>query len=134
MKVANCKYLKSVEIGQTIYLEPTGNFARMRNTGEPIEAVVTKIGKKYFYVESKNSYLWIDKFPLDGGDAYSQNSNGGYNVYESEEVFRNKIEMSRKRKEIDVYFRSAIYCGKLSDEAVKKIHNILSDEGVLVLR
>lgn len=131
MKVANCKYLKSVEVGQTIYLEPTGNFARMRNTGEPIEAVVTKIGKKYFYVESKNSHLWIGKFPLDGGDAYSQNSNGGYNVYESEEVFQKKIEMTRKRTVIDNYFRYAYHCGNISDEAAEKIYDILSSEGVL---
>lgn len=134
MQVANCKYLKSVEVGQTIYLEPTGNFSRMRRTGEPIAAVVTKIGKQYFYVESKSSHLWIDKFPLDGGDAYSQNSNGGYNVFESEEMFHNKIELNRKRKEIDFCFRSMFSCGKLSDEAVEKIHNILSNEGVLALR
>jgi len=48
-----------IQVGQTVYLEPTGNACRYSK--EIIETKVTKVGSKYFEVENKRSKFDIGK-------------------------------------------------------------------------
>lgn len=61
--------LKGIYVGQTLCLTEIDNRNRY-NTVTPKEATVTKVGKKYFYVQGYNEL----RFHLDSG----RQENGGY--------------------------------------------------------
>ena len=132
MEVKNCKNLEFVEVGQTIFLSPAGNFARRYPKNTLIEAVVTKIEKKYFYLKSQtDKFVETYQFPLDGGNTYDHDSNSGYNVFSSREKFMKDAELTRRKTEISAYFNRSAYCGIISEDAVNRIYDILESEGVL---
>ena len=80
--------------GQTVYLRPTGNYARHWD-GKPIQAKVHHIARQYFYVEihayRSTRFRRKDFTCADLGDC-----NGGYVIYPTLEAFQDAVEWECK--------------------------------------
>lgn len=132
MEVKNCRTIQSVEVGQTIYLKPVGNAQRVRGDTSILEATVTKVGKKYFYVEGAGIWGREHRFTVDGGDGYDHDRNYGYVPYESLTAYKADLRYNEKMLQLRKYFSSTYTPTSWpSMEAVEKIWEILAAEGKL---
>ena len=133
MKILNCQTLQNVEVGDVVYMRPTGN-ARYWHPRQPyVKGVVTKIGRKYFTVDRgldgvRNTC--VEKFTLDGARCVN-NDNYGYILYASQGDFERDTERDQKFSEIRSYCGKSVRNKELSYEAICRIHEIMRQEGVL---
>ena len=134
MVIQNCKTLKAVEIGETVYMRPTGNARFWHGTQIPyVTGIVTKIGRKYFTVNRGRDGIHggtEEKFTIDGAQCVNDD-NYGYILYGSKEAFERDAERERKLCEIKTYFCHSIGVKALSYEGVCKVYDILKEEGLL---
>lgn len=74
-----------IEIGQEVIVVGIGNNARYKT---PIhKAIITKIGRKWFYVSTEGVYVGRDnKFSLEDGRSDGKGYSPDWCVYESEEA------------------------------------------------
>lgn len=123
--------MKDVKVGDTVYLLPVGNADRYTKhlpAEEKLqEATVTKVGRKYFY---------LDKHPLDKfGNRYDEDHRGyyqdvseysaNYEVYLSKQALVDKHERERLAKSIG----NVIYLG-LSLDQLRRISEIINETEV----
>ena len=109
-------------VGKSVVLYPTGNNVH-RHRHEPLEGIVSKIGRKYFYV----TYNQLDKparfrqedFCSDNPD----DCNAGFEIFESMEECLQTLEYREKLLAIRMYFLS--FSNNPSREAVKQICDLL---------
>lgn len=129
MEVKNCRTLKSIEVGQEIYLKPQGN-AKRYSGGAMIKGYVTRIARKYFYVALGIPGGSEHRFTIDGGDGYDHDNNYGYIPYQSKEIYNADVRYNSQMLEIRKYF-SGIYSPSNwpSMDAVEKIYDILVQDG-----
>ena len=77
-----------IELDQTVWVKPIGNNARRNMNTDPIEATVSKIGRKYFELTATDpGRAWTfrgEKFHLDGGCIKTDYA-AGYKVYETKQ-------------------------------------------------
>lgn len=86
-----------MKAGDTVYLNPMGNARRFRG-GDAIETKITKVARKYFYVDYYDNRFLIENMKHDNGDYSSQ-----YECFLSEKEIqehkeRNKLSDEIKRK------------------------------------
>lgn len=114
--------------GMTVFLQPTGNNLRGW-TGEPIQGTITKIGRKYFYVQKEN-IVWREyRFDLNTFVYDDSDSNAGYIVYPDEESFNRAQEYRKMLQRIRTYF--GCWTNEPSYACVKKIFDFLVEDGQL---
>ncbi len=134
VQITNCATIKSVEIGDVVYMVPVGN-AKYWHPNQPyVKGVVTKIGRKYFTVDRGFDGIANkreEKFALDGADCVADNY--GYILYPSEEAVGADQRKEMQLGEIRRYFSSTFGYKRaaISCEAVEQIYNILKKEGLL---
>ena len=100
------------EKGQEVYVAPHRD-TRLK----PYNGVVKSIGKKYITVTTK----WgIEKFDLES----LLNINwSAYQLFESEEDYRKKVDMKKKVMLINQNIRKIL--SKLSDEEIDRLYNLI---------
>jgi|WetSurMetagenome_2_1015567.scaffolds.fasta_scaffold695503_2 hypothetical protein len=110
-----------LQIGQKIYVKRFN--ARNREADDIREAIINKIGKKYFYL---NEYPWV-KFSISEMRDIS-NYASDYGIYLSEQEIKDEKEYFEKLKFLKDTFD---YCrGKknFTLDQLKKICNIINNE------
>ena len=99
--------------GDIIYLKPIGNAARWSEQIQ--EATITKVAKKYFYVQpSFYGRFYIDSMAQDNGEYISN-----YEAYLSMQDIADEKELNENLRWIEKYYHAA----SLSDS--RKIIEIL---------
>ncbi len=123
--IINCRTIRNIVEGQFVYLIGEGNYKKY----PPRTGVIEKIGNKYFYVRVNAGIL--EKFDLDGGTCVN-NYNYGYLVFASEKAYEEYKEAELSYHDIMMYFHdNGFYRNLLSNEAIKKIYEIMKEEGAL---
>jgi hypothetical protein len=113
-----------LEIGQKVYLAGVGNNAR--RTDNLKEAIITKIGRKYFYVYVSNREYAYDINTYQQHYLPSDDSNGGYKLYFDKEAYETEKEKYALIDEIRKYFdKSATTIYKELD--INTLRSIKSD-------
>lgn len=106
-----------IKVGQKIYLKPIGGQAWRTNKIK--EGIVSKVGKKYFYLEGfYQKRFFIENLRHDAGD-YTANWQGYFSLEEIE----NEKEQIRLFSFISERFRH--YSTPLSLEKLQAIYNII---------
>lgn len=87
-----------IQEGQTVYISPTGNAAR-REDEELWEGTISKIARKYFYVDTKRGSFYTPRFERETFDSSCpEDCNSGYTVWESKESW---YSFQDAKKELD---------------------------------
>lgn len=129
MEVKNCRTIHTIEVGQEIYLKPTGN-AKSYYAGSMIKGYITRIARKYFYVALGIPSGSEHRFTIDGGDGYDHDNNYGYIPYQSREVYDADVQYNSRMLQIRKYFNSVYSPSNWpSMEAVEQIYTILVRDG-----
>ena len=75
-----------IQEGQPVYLTPLKNAARNWDGKEPLEGVVTKIARKYFYVETNPRSFYTMRFERETFESSCpEDCNAGFVIWESKE-------------------------------------------------
>jgi hypothetical protein len=107
-----------LKVGQTVYLEPTGN--AVRYSKDIIETKVTRVGRKYFEVQNNRCKFDIENM-YDVSNCYSN-----YNVYLSMQ----EIEDKNEKIELNKFFSDlfAGYCDSgLSLEQLRAMKKVADE-------
>lgn len=115
-----------VKVGQTVYLYPYGNAKYRYKENKAIQATVTKVARKYFYVmrDGFSRACMEEAFNLDDFSYYDkQQSNGGYYIFPDKESLCEELAHDAMRREIFHYFSSPLK--DLTHSQVKQIYDIL---------
>ena len=110
-----------IKVGTKVWVEPSSNH-RTEEEREPYETTVTKVGHKYFEIES----IFRTKFNLSNGKQGNW-SNYASTVYVDKQVLIDKIEQENLAKEIKSLFNGF---GKLtySLDTLRKIKTIIDND------
>ena len=123
--ITNCRTIRNIVEGQLVYLVGEGNYKKY----PPRSGVIEKIGNKYFYVRVNAGIL--EKFDLDGGRCVND-YNYGYLVFASEKAYEEYKEAELSYHDIMLYFHdNSFYRNRLSNDAIKRIYEIMKEEGAL---
>lgn len=107
-----------MEVGQKVYLEPTGD--NKRYSKEIEESRISKIGRKYFTLEDKYyGRFFIESMTQDGGQYIS-----GYNAYLSLQEIEDKREAQRLFAEIKEVFSG--FSTEIPLSKLKEIEQIIN--------
>ena len=123
--------------GMEVWMEPTGNNARMYS-GKPWRGEVTSIGRKYFYVSTTDSRHWRDiKFEIDTFRCL-YDDNAGFILYPSYEAFVAEKTRRRKIMEIESAMQYARNHNNIPGtrsiptcETIDSIYQLLRNEGLV---
>lgn len=115
--------IKSISIGQNVFLVGTGNYKNY----PPRYGAIEKIGKKYFYINVGSNW-GLEKFDIEDGSAVND-YNYGYLIFENEEAY-NKYKLAESSfHDIYMYFHdNSFYRSKLSFETIEAIHKLIYSE------
>ena len=86
--------MKKIILGQRVWVIPMNN--ELRYDPNPFEAIVTKIGNKYFEIEAPKRHF-SNKFNIDTLKEKTEYSSD-YFVYESKQAWLDKEETLRLKK------------------------------------
>lgn len=111
-----------LEVGQTVYAIPTGNLCRYYG-GTVKKAIISKIGRKYFYVDIDGVYqvAKIDKKSMRGEGGLI---NSAWLVFTSMHEIEERKEKQELTHFLYRYFRDEMH-KKLSLEKLRLIKNIV---------
>lgn len=115
--------------GKTVWLVPTGNYARIKSA-KLEEARVIKIARKYFYCVIVGWEKFPIKFSLEDFSSVCEDCNGGYDIYATPEMYVQKTEFDAMYSEVSSYFRN-FGTQKPSFSTMSKITTLLYGEGVM---
>ena len=133
IEIKNCMTLKSVEVGDTVYMRPTGNARFWHSKEKLVRGIVTKIGRKYFMVDRGIDGIrnqCVERFTIDGAECVNDD-NYGYILYSSEEEFARDTERDQMFSEIRKYFGQSFRKKDPSYDAISKIYQIMKGENLL---
>lgn len=105
-------------VGKTVFAKPIGSYNRDWGI---IECKVSKIGKKYFYVDDKcieNNRFFLSNMLHDSDTSPS------WKIYLSIDIIKKEDEDQKLLSEVSGYFR-ANGCAKLSVDQLTKIKEII---------
>ena len=108
-----------LEVGQEIFLKPTGN--AVRRNSEVREAKITKIGKKYFEVDILRTRFSIETLCQDNGE-YSSD----YKGYLSRQEIIDEAERNSLYRQICEFFRYGSTNVSLSTDQLRQISRIIT--------
>lgn len=117
--------------GQTIWLSPGGNYARLyRSVPMPIKATVASVKRKYFYVKPDASRDEI-KFDKETGASVLEDCNSSWTIWETEEAYRNAIEKAKLLTAVERAMRDYRTADRLSLGQVRGLYRILDEAGAI---
>lgn len=126
--------IKDFKVGQTVYVELTGNASREKSTEECIEEwEITSVGRKYIKACKKESGILRFETTFEYNDCYERFVDKtdycvNYILYTTMQEIEEKHEKSRLFREIEERFRYGSQ-KDISLEQLRAIHGIL-DGGV----
>lgn len=117
-----------IEVGQRVYLVGTGNAAV--KPARLITGKITKIARKYFYVEGEQ-YIWGKeaKFLKDTFYCYDHDNNFGYEIYPSKEAWEHEVDYETKTYQVLNALKRHDY--KLQYSSLISIYNLLVQDGLI---
>ncbi len=124
--------IKDFKVGQTVYIELTGNVKRGKSGNELIEEwKISRVGKKYIYAKKSD---WGNEiaFLKDGryGNQWFEKTNYcvDYILYPTRQELEDKLEKERLFDEVYGFFRRYDAIEKITLEQLRQINQILSEE------
>jgi len=118
--------------GQTVWLSPNGNYARIYKHLElPVEAQVESVKRKYFYVRKGDNRNDLIKFDKETGENVSEDCNASWTVWPSRQDYLDAREHDDKIQAIQAAMRSYRVGGLLTLDHVRRIHDVLLDAGAI---
>ena len=129
MQLTTIEDFKSIPLGTEIYAIPTGNNAR-RWDGEYITFKLTSVKRKYIgLTRYSREAMYV---PSSGATKQEVSSgygnNAGYKFFGSEDSIARYVEISKKRGELTSTTVQLGFVGRLTDEQVLKILDILEEK------
>lgn len=124
--------IKDFKVGQTVYVELTGNASRGKTAEQCIEEwEITSVGRKYIEVGKRS-----ERCGIVGKTLFEYRENYGrfvqktnypidYIIYETREEIERKFEKAKLLNEVETFFRDWSKPKKLSIEQLKRIKEIL---------
>lgn len=114
-----------IKVGQELYIMPVGNL--VRPYGKNIrKGVVTKIGRKYLYVEIEGVYCGEDGARFDKETLRSESEyNSPWLAFRSMQEIEDREEASRLREEFQKFFNWGGKSHKLTLKQLKAIEKIM---------
>ena len=124
--------LKDFKVGQTVWVQLTGNEARGKHGDELIEEwEVVTVGKKYIHAKKKGYFYptVFEKREYGYYEKFVQKTEGcvNYILYASKAELEEELEHSRLSNEISQVFRGYGFNRKFSLEQLRKIKAIISE-------
>lgn len=129
--------IKDFKVGQTVYVELTGNASREKTAEQCIEEwEITSVGRKYIKACKKES----DVFRFETTFEYRENYGRfvektdycvDYILYPTREELERKFEKSKLLNEVELFFRDWGKPKRLSIEQLKRIKEILEEKEVI---
>lgn len=129
--------IKDFKVGQTVYVELTGNASRGKTAEQCIEEwEITSVGRKYIKACKKESGV----FRFETTFEYKENSKRfvqktdccvNYILYPTRQEIERKFEKSKLLNEVETFFRDWSKPKKLSIEQLKRIKEILEEKEVI---
>lgn len=126
--------IKDFKVGQTVYVELTGNASRGKSPEQCIEEwEITSVGRKYIEASKKGSDLISFKAVFEWSDDYKRFVektiySPRYILYPTRQEIEEKHEKSRLFRDIEQRFRYGSQRG-ISLEQLRAIHGILDGGG-----
>lgn len=114
-----------IEVGQEVVLEPTGNYVRIYNE-KPQKGRITKIARKYFYVDL--GPRWLAKFELETFNGYDQDNNAGWIIWPTEEAYNRAKELDKKLEFIRKFFQYRYRAEAIAPEIVDQVYELITTE------
>lgn len=130
--------IKDFKVGQTVYVELTGNASRGKTPEQCIEEwEIAFVGRKYISAGKRHETLGIV-----GETTFEYRENYGrfvcktdccvdYILYETRQEIERKFEKSKLLNEVGTFFRDWGKPEKLSIEQLKRIKGILDEKEVI---
>lgn len=126
--------IKDFKVGQTVWVELTGNASRGKAAEECIEEwEIVSIGRKYIKA-GKRGYgkIWREE-TFEYRENYGRfvqktNYSIDYIIYKTREKIERKFEKAKLLNEVETFFRDWNKPKKLSIEQLKRIKEILEEK------
>lgn len=125
--------IKDFKVGQTVWVEITGNASRGKTAEQCIEEwEITSVGRKYIKACKKEGCA----FRFETTFEYKENRKRfvqktdccvNYILYETKEEIKRKFEKSKLLNEVETFFRDWSKPENLSIEQLKRIKEILEE-------
>lgn len=129
--------IKDFKVGQTVYVELTGNASRGKTAEQCIEEwEITSVGRKYIKAGRKlDGRIWAETtFEYRenyGGFVEKTDCCVDYILYETRQEIERKFEKSKLLNEVESFFRDWNKPKNLSIEQLKRIKEILDEKEVI---
>lgn len=130
--------IKDFKVGQTVYVELTGDASRGKTPEQCIEEwEITSVGRKYIEAGKRSERCGIiGKTLFEYREKYGRffkktNHSIDYIIYETREEIERKFEKSKLLNEVESFFRDWSKPKKLSIEQLKRIKEILEEKEVI---
>lgn len=114
----------NIELGMTLYLQPTGN-AALRWDGSPLIGKVTAIKRKYFYVQIDRTQAILPA-DLDTYICKAADANSGYLVFPSLQNYMQAQEKEHLRRSIKSAWEQSNSGKYLTYDTIFQIQKILA--------
>lgn len=114
-----------IEVGQEVILEPLDNNVRMYN-GKPRKGRITKIARKYFYVDL--GPRWLAKVELETFNCYDQDNNAGWVIWPTEEAYNRAKDLDQKLEFIRNFFQHRYRAESVAPEVIDQVYELITKE------
>ena len=112
-----------IEVGHEVFLYPAGNYTRMGM--KPKLGVITKIARKYFYVDIQSA--WGEpKFEIETFQYAGDDCNSSWILYPNEETYLEEKRRQEKLQAIREYFRN--WSRKVPDKIIDGVYELIRAE------
>lgn len=112
-----------IEVGQEVFLCPAGNYTRMGM--KPKLGVITKIARKYFYVDIQSA--WGEpKFEIETFQYVGDDCNSSWILYPNEETYLEEKRRQEKLQAIREYFWN--WSRKVPDKIIDGVYELIRAE------
>ena len=112
-----------IEVGQEVFLCPAGNYTRMGM--KPKLGVITKIARKYFYVDIQSA--WGEpKFEIETFQYAGDDCNSSWILYPNEETYLEEKRRQEKLQAIREFFRNL--SRKVPDKIIDGVYELIRAE------
>lgn len=114
-----------IEVGQEVFLQPSGNLAR-RNINRLDRGVITKIARKYFYVDRGGRGL--EKFEIESFKNINADCNAAWILWPTEAAYNRSVELQQKLDHIWKFFRYRYHAGAVTPEVIDQVYDLIKTE------
>ena len=90
-------HMRKLKVGETLFLVTLGNKARW-DEGKPTNCIVTKVGRKYFYIKKQLDSWYEIQFYIKNWKDKVEYGSHDYAIYENRQAWEseNKVEAYRR--------------------------------------